>query len=58
MSKHVVTALLLIALVVLVLVTNNGTASVNLLLLDVSASKPVVFLGFTAIGTMIGLLLK
>jgi hypothetical protein len=58
MNKNIVTALILIALVVVVLIMTKGTTSVNLVVMKVSASTSFMLLGFTGIGTLIGLLLK
>lgn len=58
MSKNVITALVLIALIVVVLILTKGNTTVNLGLMKVSASTSFVLLGFTGIGTLIGLLLK
>lgn len=64
MSKTVLIALVLIGLTALVLVFNVksgiGTAKVdvNLLFMTVSMIKAVAFFSFTAIGVVIGLLLK
>ena len=58
MTKQVGWALLIIALVVLVLIFNKGTVSVNLLFTSISALKSLVFLSFLAIGVVIGILLK
>ena len=58
MNKNIVTALILIALVVVVLIMTKGTTSVTLVVMKVSASTSFMLLGFTGIGTLIGLLLK
>ncbi len=58
MNKNVVTALVLIALVVVVLIMTRGDTSVNLIVAKISASTSFVLLSFTGIGTLIGLLLK
>lgn len=58
MNKNAVTALVLIALVVVVLIMTRGDTSVNLIVTKISASTSFVLLGFTGIGTLIGLLLK
>lgn len=58
MNKNIVSALVLIVLVVLVLLMTKGSTSFRLLFFDVSAAKSLVFLGFTGVGTLIGLLLK
>lgn len=58
MSKNVITALVLIALVVVVLIMTKGSTSVNLVVMKIDAATSFVLLGFTGIGTLIGLLLK
>ncbi len=58
MSKKVLYALVIIALLVIVLIFNRGTVSINLLVDDVNFLKSMAFLMFTAIGVVIGVLLK
>jgi uncharacterized integral membrane protein len=60
MSKNVLTALVLIALTVIVLLFNTkSSVSVELLLFQVrGATAALVFLGFTAVGVTIGVLLR
>ncbi len=59
MSRNLLIALILIALTVLVLLFNNtGNVSVNLLVTSVRATSALVFLGFTAVGVIIGLMLR
>jgi len=59
MSKNVLTALILIALTVIVLLFNTkGSVPVELLLFQVRATAALVFLGFTAVGVTIGVLLR
>jgi uncharacterized integral membrane protein len=58
MNKNVIVALILIVLVVLVLLMSSGTTSVNLVLFNFSAAKSLIFLGFTGVGAIIGILLK
>jgi len=59
MNKSLIYALVLIALLILVLLKNtSGSIGVDLLLADISASKPLVLLGFTGLGLAIGVLLK
>lgn len=58
MTKKLLIALILIGLTVLVLVFNRGTVSVDLLITQLSAQKSLVFLVFTAVGVVIGVLLK
>lgn len=58
MNKKMVFALVLIVLVVIVLLVTKGNTSVNLIFTEINAAKSMILLGFTAIGTIIGLLLK
>lgn len=58
MNRQTTLALVLIAVLAIVFIFNRGTVSVNLLLVEFSTLKALVFLGFTAMGTLIGLLLK
>ncbi|MGA1530740.1 MAG: hypothetical protein ACO398_08335 [Kiritimatiellia bacterium] len=58
MSKKLMYALILIVLVVIVLLMTKGNTSVNLVFTEFSASRSMIFLGFTGVGTIIGLLLK
>lgn len=58
MNKNIVSALILIVLVVLVLLMTKGSTSFRLLVVDISGAKSLIFLGFTGVGTLIGLLLK
>ena len=59
MTKKLLIALILIGLSVIVLVMNGrGSVDVNLIVASVSGFKPLVFFGFTAIGVIIGVLLK
>lgn len=59
MSKTLIIALVLLMLTVLVLLFNaRGSVDVNLLIKTWNCSKPMVFLGFTSMGVVIGLLLK
>lgn len=58
MTKKLLVALILIGLTVLVLVFNRDSVSLNLLVSNISAQKSLVFLGFTAVGVIIGVLLK
>lgn len=58
MSKKVLSALIIIAVVVMVLIFNRGKVSVNLLFDEVEAIKSVAFFMFTVIGVVIGILLK
>ena len=58
MTKKLLTALILIGLTVVVLLFNRGSVAVDLILTSVSGFKSLVFLGFTAVGVVIGVLLK
>lgn len=58
MSKKVLYALIIIALLVIVLIFNRGSVTVNLLIGEVNALKAMTFLTFTGIGVVIGILLK
>ena len=58
MTKKLMVALILIGLSVIVLVMNRGTVDVNLIVTSVSGVKSLVFFAFTAIGVVIGVLLK
>ena len=58
MSKRLIYALVLIGLVVIVLLMNRGKVQVDLIFTTVSGIKSLVLLAFTAIGVVIGVLLK
>ena len=58
MTKKLLIALILIGLSVIVLVMNRGTVDVNLIVTSVNGIKSLVFLTFTAVGVVIGVLLK
>ncbi len=59
MSRRLLSALLLIAVTVIVLLLNTGGhVAVSLKFFDLSGARAVVFFLFTAIGVAIGLLLK
>lgn len=58
MSKKVLYALVIIGLLVILLIFNRGTVSINVLFDDVNCLKSIAFLIFTAIGVVIGVLLK
>jgi len=58
MTKKLLIALILIGLSVIVLVMNRGTVDVNLIVTSVSGIKSLVFFAFTALGVIIGVLLK
>lgn len=58
MSRNLLYALILIGLVVVVLILTKGSTSVNLVVTEVKASTSMVLLGSTAVGVIIGTLLK
>lgn len=58
MNKKLIAGLLLIALCVIVFVVNRSAVNVNLLVTQIKATAAFVFLAFTAVGVMIGILLK
>jgi uncharacterized integral membrane protein len=58
-SKTLIIALVLLMLTVLVMLFNaRGSVDLNLLFDTFSVSKALVFLGFTSVGVVVGLLLK
>ena len=59
MSRNLVFALILISLLVLVLLFNGGgEVSLTFGLFDLSPSRPLALFVFSAVGVLIGLLLK
>ena len=58
MKRSLACALVLIALTVLVLIFNKGEVKVNLVFGTVELLKPVALFAFTAVGVVIGVLLK
>jgi uncharacterized integral membrane protein len=58
MSRNVLIALLLMILSVLVMIFNHPPVSVNLLFTTVKAYAGLVYLSFTVVGVVIGVLLK
>ncbi len=59
MSRNLLIALILIAVTVVVLLFNNsGSISIDLMVTTLRGGKAMVLLGFTAIGVIIGLLLR
>jgi uncharacterized integral membrane protein len=59
MTKKLLSALILIAIVVIVLLLNGGDRiTVTFRLFDLAPPRSVVLFSFTAIGVVIGLLLK
>ena len=58
MSKNTIYALILIALLVIVFVLNRGKVDVNIIVVKFSVLKSLAFLAFTAMGVLVGVLLK
>lgn len=58
MSKNTIYALILIALLSIIFVLNRGRVDVNFIVVKFSVLKSLVFLSFTAMGVLIGVLLK
>ncbi|MBM4144070.1 MAG: hypothetical protein FJ225_10840 [Lentisphaerae bacterium] len=60
MNRRIMSALIIIALAVLVLIFNRGSVTVNLPFIQgsISGMKSLVFLFFMGLGVAIGLLLK
>jgi len=58
MSKKMIWALVLIAAVVVIAILNRGNMSINVVFTEVKAMRSLVLLGFSAVGIVIGLLLK
>ena len=58
MTKNTVYALILIAGLVVVFVLNRGRVDVDLVVMEFSMMKSLVFLFFTGLGVLIGVLLK
>ena len=58
MSKGKVVALCILGLLMIVLLFNKGHDSINLLVMTVDPLKSLAFLSFTAVGVIIGILLK
>lgn len=58
MSRNVMYALFLIALTVIVLVINREGVSVDLIVTKIPTRESFAYLGFTAVGVVIGVLLK
>ena len=57
MSKNVIAALILIALLMIVLILTKGNVEVNLLGYEIKKMASLVYLGFIACGVLIGILL-
>jgi uncharacterized integral membrane protein len=58
MNRNTIYALVIIALLMVVFIFNKGSVDVNLVAVRFSALKSLVFLGFTAVGVLVGVLLK
>lgn len=58
MSRNVLIALLLMALSVLVMIFNHDRTPLNLLFMDVKPFASLVYLCFTGVGVVIGVLLN
>ena len=58
MNKNTIYALILIALLVILFVLNRGRVDVNFIVVKFSVLKSLAFLAFTAMGVLIGVLLK
>lgn len=58
MSKNMIIALVLMVVAVVVFIVNRDKTSVDLLFTTINQAKSFVFLGFTALGVVIGVLLK
>lgn len=58
MNRNTIWALVILAVVVVILIVNRGSVSVDLLLTTITLQKSFAFLGFTAVGVLVGVLLK
>lgn len=58
MSKHMISALVLIGLSVIIMILNRSSISINILGLVVHTIQSFAILAFVAIGVVIGVLLK
>ncbi|MBP7829313.1 MAG: hypothetical protein KA248_05305 [Kiritimatiellae bacterium] len=58
MSKNMIIALVLMVVAVVIFIVNREKTSVDLLFTTINQAKSFVFLGFTALGVVIGVLLK
>jgi uncharacterized integral membrane protein len=58
MDKKLLTALLLLGLVVVIIIMTSGSAHVNLLFDKVQMRASFAYLLFTALGIVIGVMLK
>ena len=58
MSKKMIVALVLMAIAIIIFIVNRKPAEVDLLVTTVRSIQSCVYLGFTALGVVIGVLLK
>ncbi|MBU1693531.1 MAG: hypothetical protein KJ726_00420 [Verrucomicrobia bacterium] len=58
MSKKMIAALVLMVIGVIIFIVNRKPVEVDLLVTTVKSIQSFVFLGFTALGVVIGVLLK
>jgi len=58
MNRNTTIALVLIALLAVLFIVNRGRTDVDLIVVEFSMLKSLVFLAFTGTGVAIGLLLK
>ena len=58
MSKKLLSALVILALTIIVLIFNRGDVEINLLVGEVSPLKSIAFLAFLGVGVVVGVLLK
>lgn len=58
MNKTMVCALVMLVLVVMVLLLNRGSVGVHVGFAEFSVMKSFAFLGFTAVGVLIGVMLR
>lgn len=58
MTKKMIVALVLMVLAIIIFIVNRKPAEVDLLVTTVKSIQSFVFLGFTALGVVIGVLLK
>jgi uncharacterized integral membrane protein len=58
MNRKLGYALIMIALVVVILLMNHAAMSLDLIVTEIRAPLSMILLAFTAVGVIIGLLLK
>ena len=58
MNKTMIGALVMLVLVVIVLLLNRGSVNVHVGIAEISVMKSFAFLGFTAVGVLIGVMLR